>query len=297
MDYSKYYLKNYEENQEDINYQNGLYEYYKQERDLSKQLSQVIYVSENVAQPDNQEEACVILENTPAVKPKTNKRGRASTVIIIICMVLVASLTTLVISDYITHGSVLSTISNMVNNSVTEYYLEYDEYYYDIDQAKIYGSEQRLKGNAGLIYIVQDKYYIIKNAVTEKSEKSLKITVEAVSLDNFPKELKKSLKGKANICNSLYDKLDKIETGFKSSNLSLEVAKEELKSVQEWFVSEYESLQAVCNSFADDESVIKLLSKYEGINGVITNLLDDELSRPNLICDIIYSKIQILLIK
>lgn len=297
MDYSKYYLKNYEENQEDINYQNGLYEYYKQERDLSKQLSQVIYVSENVTQANNQEEECVILDNTPTVKPKAKKHGHVRTAIIIICMVLVASLTTLVVSDYITNGSVLSAISSMVNSSVTEYYLEYDEYYYDIDAAKIHGSEQRLKGNAGLIYIVKDKYYIIANASTQQSEKSLKISVEEVSLDSFPTELKKSLKGKPNICNSLYDKLEKVESGYRSGTLSLEGAKEELKSVQEWFVGEYESLKAVCNSFVDEESVVKLLSKYEGINGVITNLVDDELSRPNLMCDIIYSKVQILLIK
>lgn len=297
MDYSKYYLKNYEENQEDINYQNSLYEYYKQERDLSKQLSQVIYVSENVTQANNQEEECVILDNTPNVKPKAKKHGHVRTAIIIICMVLVASLTTLVVSDYITNGSVLSAISSMVNSSVTEYYLEYDEYYYDIDAAKIHGSEQRLRGNAGLIYIVKDKYYIIANASTQQSEKSLKISVEEVSLDSFPTELKKSLKGKPNICNSLYDKLEKVENGYRSGTLSLEGAKEELKSVQEWFVGEYESLKAVCNSFVDEESVVKLLSKYEGINGVITNLVDDELSRPNLMCDIIYSKVQILLIK
>lgn len=297
MDYSKYYLKNYKESQDDINYQNGLYEYYKQERDLSKQLSQVIYVSDNTPPSEPQQEECVILDNQPTVKSKPRRYGKFRVTFIIICMILVASLTTLVVCDYVSKGSVLSAISSLVNSNYTEYYLVYDEVYYDIDQAKIQGSELRLKGEAGLIYIVDDKYYVVVNTSTTESEKSIKVVVEAVPLDKFPTELKKSLKGKPNICNTLYDKLEKVEIGFQSQTLSLSAVKEELKNIQEWFVGEYESLQAVCHSFIDDESVIKLLAKYEGINGVLSNLNDESISRPNLICDLKYSKVQILLIK
>lgn len=334
MDYSKYYLKNYYKYHHDEDYedsdeeyrvfddvsdedetsqnrssdtqsdigqsQNEPKKYYARgvEIEVVPQLTSVVDTNYRINDED------VIIDVQPQIYDRADNRrkGWIMTLAIVACLLL-----TIVIGDFATKGALLGGITSLYKGSdltKTSYYLLVLKNTTSYQQARVYSDQMRLQGGGGYILKSGEEYVVIAdvyddldeaNAVVEKNSgsKLLNYVVDGLDYENLltgGSELMISMGGYAA---SIIEQLALIGESLTKLEIDKTEALSKIQNLEDNLKLKYDELQ---NEDTSTNYNIKLLMADIDVTlGLLSNLTSDSLSRPNLVCDIRYTKTQMAL--
>lgn len=221
---------------------------------------------------------------------------------IITCLLL-----TVVIGDFATNGALLAKVSSLYREQATPksgffaIVLKSADSY---SNARIYADQIRLVGGAGYIVKSGEKYLIVgdiyddlneANAVVEKNEGSQlisyeieEIDFEKIFADNSP--LMQSMGGYSV---AIVNQLAKIGESLSAQQIDKQAAIDQIENIRDNLQIQFDELSS--ESGAENSLVKTLLSDVNVSLGLLSNLCSDSISRPNLICDIRFTKFQLIL--
>ena len=221
------------------------------------------------------------------------------TLAIIACVLL-----TIVVGDFATGGTLLAGLSKKESAMPTmSYYAVALKTCDNYSVARMYAEQQRLQGGAGYIIKDGDNYALVgdiyddlarANEVVSANEGSRLINIEVKGVDfetlfNGSSQMLRSMGG---YCSSIITQLDVIADDLTASKIDKLKALESIEVIKNNLQMQYDELGA---ETTDDKNVTLLLADVDATLGILSNLLDSSLSRPNLVCDIRYSKVQMIM--
>ncbi|MDE6869439.1 MAG: hypothetical protein K2J75_01810 [Clostridia bacterium] len=318
MDYSKYYLKNYlkQQNTSERGYDNqsetSRESYYAQS---DEDASQDYRVDESVEievtpqltgmvqtnyQLDNEESPIIDIIPQSYDRYGSRRKGWLMTLAIITCVLL-----TVVVGDFATGGALLAGISVKNNQAMptVNYYAVVLKTCDTYSIARMYAEQQRLMGGAGYILKDGEKYALIgdiyddladANSVVNNNEGSrlINIEVKEVDFDSLFKESSPLFRSMGGYCSGLLSQLDVIADDLTASKIDKTKALENIEVIKDNLEMQYNQLSA---EVGDDKNSALLIADIDATLGILSNLLNTSLSRPNLVCDIRYSKVQMII--
>lgn len=314
MDYSNYYLKNYFKNRnsaEDEPEPAG-------EEFVQDDMRQPEYADE-----DERVEIEVVPQLTSMVKtnyelgaddaivdiiPQNYDRGDSKRRVWIVSLAIITCLLlTVVIGDFATNGALLAGVSSLYRTQTPTkggYYalvLKTGESY---SSAKIFGDQLRLVGGAGYIVKSGEQYLVIgdiyddlseANAVVEKNEGSslVSYTPSDVDFEKIYADCSQLMQSMGGYSISIVNRLAKIGDELASQQIDKLGAIAQIESMAESLQVAFDELNA--ESDTAEQKVKALLSDINVTLGLLSNLCSDNVSRPNLLCDIRYTKVQLVI--
>lgn len=318
MDYSKYYLKNYLNQQNSSNRgennQNGAQgeSYYAPtdldtEQDYRVDESVEIEVTPQLTgmvqtnyQLDDEESPIIDIIPQSYDRYGTRRKGWLMTLSIITCVLL-----TVVVGDFATGGALLAGITSRQNKAMptVSYYAVALRTCDSYSVARMYAEQQRLMGGAGYILKDGEKYALIgdiydglddANAVLKDNEGSriINIEVKEVDFDSLFKESSPLFRSMGGYCSGLLTQLDVIADDLTASKIDKTKALENIEVIKDNLEMQYNELSA---EVGEDKNAALLLADINSTLGILSNLLNSSISRPNLVCDIRYSKVQMII--
>lgn len=318
MDYSNYYLKNYyknkngnresqspeqkmfEDSREDSQTQaNNYYDDGRVEIEVVPQLTSMVQTNYEIGDDDD-----AIID----ILPQSYDRGDAKrkswimSLAIITCLLL-----TVVIGDFATNGALLAKVSSLYREQAAPksgFYAIVLKSADSYSNARIYADQIRLVGAAGYIVKSGEKYLIVgdiyddlneANAVVEKNEGSQlisyeieEIDFEKIFADNSP--LMQSMGGYSV---AIVNQLAKIGESLSAQQIDKQAAIDQIENIRDNLQIQFNELSS--ESGSENSFVKTLLSDVNVSLGLLSNLCSDSISRPNLICDIRFTKFQLIL--
>ena len=334
MDYSKYYLKNYYKyhHDEDMEDYEEEYEVLDDQPISSDSSTQSDNVEQSEIQPIRSEskkyyargveievvpqltsvvdtnyrinEEDVIIDVEPQIYDRyDNKRkGWIMTLAIVACLLI-----TIVIGDFVTNGALLNGITSLYKGAdmpKTNYYLLVLKETSSYQQARVYSDQMRLQGAGGYILKSDDNYLIIgdvyddldeANTVVDKNSGStlLNYTIDSVDYESVltgGSELMISMGGYSV---SIIEQLSIIGESLTKSEIDKSQALEKIQTINDNLKLKYEELQE--EALNSNYNIKLLMADIDTTLGLLENLVSDSSLRPNLLCDIRYTKTQMTL--
>ena len=309
MDYSKYYLTNYLKNKEDferdeyqVSFQDDVATQQDYQFDESVEIEvapQVVSMVQTNYQIDD-EDASPIIDIMPQSYDRygSRRRGWIMTLAIITCVLL-----TVVVGDFATGGALLTGLTGKGSMPTVSYYAVALKTCDTYSIARMYAEQQRLQGGAGYIIKDGDKYALVgdvyddisdANAVVSANEGSRLISIEVkeVDFETLFKGSSQLLRSMGGYCSSILTQLDVIADDLTASKIDKTRALENIEVIKNNLELQYEELSKEVNG---DKNAELLLADVDATLGILSNLLNSSLSRPNLVCDIRYSKVQMVI--
>ncbi|MDE7071119.1 MAG: hypothetical protein K2O86_04000, partial [Clostridia bacterium] len=166
----------------------------------------------------------------------------------------------------------------------------------------MYAEQQRLQGGAGYILKDGDSYALVgdiyddlsdANAVVSANEgsKLINIEVKEVDFDSLFKGSSQLLRSMGGYCSSILTQLDVIADDLTASKIDKIKALENVEVIKNNLQLQYEELST---EVGDSKNAQLLLADIDATLGILSNLLNSSISRPNLVCDIRYSKVRMV---
>ena len=326
MDYSNYYLRNYfryhrEDEFDDDEYtvidepsveepsevsvdetpeQPKPHKYYARgvEIEVVPQLTSMVNTNYRVSEDD------VIIDVEPQISDRSDsrRRGVIMTLAIIACLLL-----TIVVGDFATEGALLDGITSLYKTaevSKSNYYLLIYKSTSSYQQARVFSDQMRLQGGGGYILKNGDNYLLIAdvyddlneaNAVVEKNSGSelLSYSIESQNYADLlagGSELMVSMGGYSV---SIVEQLATIGESLTKLEIDKSEALERINTLDSNLRLKYDELAK--EDVTSNYNIKILMADIDTTLGLLENLLADSQSRPNLVCDIRYTKVQILL--
>lgn len=323
MDYSKYYLKNYmkyQKDEEDYYAENQEVADDKQDYDYSEsantsqskhyytnggrveievvpQLTSMVETNYSI---DN-DDVIVDIEPQPYNKQENRRKGLIMTLAIVTCLLIA-----FVVGDFASNGALIASITSLYKTQEVksqEYYALVLKSCDSYQQARIYSDQMRLQGGAGYIVKNGDNYMILAdiyddlqeaNNVVEKNSGSSLVSYGISNVDYA-----KSLKGGDELLISMGGYTSSITQQLSTIGESLAKLEIDKSGAIEKIQSLLDNLQMQYDEIKDNEytnnNITMLLGDISTTIGLLENLVDSTASRPNLICDIRYTKIQLII--
>lgn len=309
MDYSKYYLKNYLKQKETFDrycddYQEESQAYQVDESvniEVTPQLIGMVQTNYQV-DVDDEEEESPIIDIIPQSYDRygSRRKGWIMTLTIITCVLL-----TVVVGDFATGGALLAGLSKQRDTAMptVSYYAVALKTCDSYSVARMYAEQQRLQGGAGYILKDGDNYALIgdiydsladadKIVSANEGSKLINIEVKEVDFDTLFKGNSQMLRSMGGYCSSILTQLDVIADDLTASKIDKTKALESIEVIKDNLQMQYDELSA---EIGDDRNATLLLADVNATLGILSNLLNTSLSRPNLVCDIRYSKVQMVI--
>ncbi|MDE7348257.1 MAG: hypothetical protein K2N53_01180 [Clostridia bacterium] len=317
MDYSKYYLKNYLKQQNssergyadqsdatrETDYDGSHYgaeqDYRADERVEIEVTPQLTGMVQTNYQLDDEESPIIDIIPQSYDRYGARRRGWLMTLTIITCLLL-----TVVVGDFATGGALLAGISLKQNQAMptVSYYAVVLKTCDTYSVARMYAEQQRLMGGAGYILKDGEKYALVgdiyddladANAVVNNNEGSriINIEVKEVDYDSLFKGSSPLFRSMGGYCSGLLSQLDVIADDLTASKIDKTKALENIEVIKNNLEMQYDELSA---EVGDDKNAALLVADIDATLGILSNLLNTSLSRPNLVCDIRYSKVQMI---
>ena len=318
MDYSNYYLKNYyknkngnresqspeqkmyEESREESQTQAG--DYYddgKVEIEVVPQLTSMVQTNYEIGDDDD-----AIIDILPQSYDRGDSKRKSwiMSLAIITCLLL-----TVVIGDFATNGALLAKVSSLYREQATPksgFYAIVLKSADSYSNARIYADQIRLVGGAGYIVKSGEKYLIVgdiyddlneANAVVEKNEGSQLISYEIEEID-FEKIFADNsllMQSMGGYSVAIVNQRAKIGESLSAQQIDKQAAIDQIENIRDNLQIQFDELSS--ESGAENSLVKTLLSDVNVSLGLLSNLCSDSISRPNLICDIRFTKFQLIL--
>ena len=220
------------------------------------------------------------------------------TLAIITCVLL-----TVVVGDFATGGALLAGLSKQgVAMPTQSYYAVALKTCDTYSVARMYAEQQRLQGGAGYILKDGNAYALVgdiydnlsdANAVVNANEgsKLINIEVKEVDFDSLFKGSSQLLRSMGGYCSSILTQLDVIADDLTASKIDKIKALENVEVIKNNLQLQYDELST---EVGDSKNAQLLLADIDAPLGILSNLLNSSISRPNLVCDIRYSKVQMI---
>ncbi len=317
MDYSKYYLKNYlknlngEERREEGNSVGDLpdgersrsFESEEQnfdrevEIEVTPQLTGMVQTNYRV---DDYESPIIDIIPQSYDRYGARRKGWLMTLAIITCVLL-----TVVVGDFATGGALLAGIGGAKQDKAmptVSYYAVVLKTCDSYSVARMYAEQQRLRGGAGFILKENEKYALVgdiyddlgdANSVVEDNEGSriVNIEIKEVDFDTLFEGSSQLLKSMGGYSGSIVTQLAVVADELSGSEIDKAKALEKIEGIKENLKMQYDELSA---EVGENKNVALLVADVNATLGILENLLNSSVSRPNLVCDIRYSKVQII---
>ncbi len=331
MDYSKYYLRNYfryhKDEEEDYGEQYEVFndlpveeegntdfaEYPKEEVEPPKarkyyargveievvpQLTSMVDTNYRI----NEDDVIVDVEPQPYDRADSRRKGLIMTLAIIACLLI-----TVVIGDFASEGALLKGITSLYKAESapsSAYYMLVYKKTTSYQQARLYSDQMRLQGGGGYILkdgtdylLIADVYDNIDeaNAVAEKNAGS-ELMSYAVSSQDYAdllaggSDLMISMGGYSA---SIISQLSSIGESLTKLEIDKAAALSKIEDLESNLRLKYEELSA--EDISTNYNIKVLMADIDVTLGLLSNLLSDSVSRPNLVCDIRYTKVQLVL--
>ena len=196
MDYSSFYVKNYDKNKDsglsNINYNNTYYQYYRNERDIGGNPPEIIY-----SQP------IIDYEYYPEPQPKRRMRadksrskrkpmGKIRIAAIVLLFIAISCLSTVLATDIMTSGQVIGAFKAAIagDSNRPQYYLSYLSCGEDYESVKSEAQELRELGLGGYALYKDGAYRIYLDISASKSNltqslEGKKVKVDKIVLDDI----------------------------------------------------------------------------------------------------------------
>ncbi len=322
MDYSNYYLKNYFKNRdtdsrESINMRSEIADEEDPRRDFAggdseyvqsgnveievvPQLTGMVHTNYKVDEEEEEE----IIDIVPQAYDRADSKRKVwiMSLTIITCMLL-----TVVIGDFASGGALLAGISSLYRTQAlpkSSFYALVLKSSDNYSGARIYADQIRLLGGAGYIVKNGDRYIVIgdiyddlseANGVVEKNEGSelISYTVEEIDFDKVFSGNSPLMKTMGGYSLSVINQLAVIGDNLATAQIDKARAVEQIGGIYDNLKMQFDELSAESNTKSD---AVKLLMNDLNVSlGLLSNLSGDSVSRPNLLCDIRYTKVQMTL--
>lgn len=322
MDYSNYYLKNYFKNREadsreSVNmrseiadeenlrrdYADGDCDYVQSgnvEIEVVPQLTGMVHTNYKVDEEEEEE----IIDIVPQAYDRADSKRKVwiMSLTIITCMLL-----TVVIGDFASGGALLASISSLYRTQAlpkSSFYALVLKSSDNYSSARIYADQIRLLGGAGYIVKNGDRYIVIgdiyddlseANGVVEKNEGSelISYTVEEIDFDKVFLGNSPLMKTMGGYSLSVINQLTIIGDNLATGQIDKARAVEQIGGIYDNLKMQFDELSA--ESKTENEAVKLLMNDLNVSLGLLSNLSGDSVSRPNLLCDIRYTKVQMTL--
>ena len=319
MDYSKYYLKNYLKNQN--TFEQGYdapsnsqpdsgFEQTAQESSGDYQVDNRVEievtpqltgrVQTNYQIYDDDEPAIIDIIPQSYDRYSSRRKGWLMTLTIITCLLL-----TVVVGDFATGGALLAGITSRQDKAMptVSYYAVALKTCDTYSVARMYAEQQRLMGGAGYILKDGEKYALIgdiyddiadANSAVANNDGSrlINIEVKEVDFETLFKGSSQLFRSMGGYCSGLLTQLDVIADDLTASKIDKTKALENIEVIKDNLEMQYNELSAEAG---DDKNAQLLLADINASVGILSNLLNPSLSRPKLLCDIRYSKAQMII--
>ena len=221
---------------------------------------------------------------------------------IITCLLL-----TIVIGDFATNGALLAKVSSLYRMQATPksgFYAIVLKSSHSYSSARIVADQIRLVGGAGYIVKSGDKYLVVgdvyddlseANSVVEKNEGSQLISyeIEEIDFEKIFSDNSAIMQSMGGYSVAIVNQLAKIGESLSNQQIDKQTAVEQIENIKDNLQMQFDKLNE--ESSSDNPHVKMLLSDVNVSLGLLTNLCSDAVSRPNLICDIRYTKFQLVL--
>lgn len=329
MDYSSYYLKNYFRYHKDDEQEGEVYEVLDDEPRENGESVDDVATSQEYVQPKSHkyyargveievvpqltsmvdtnyriDEEDVIVDVEPQIynRADSRRRGLVMTLAIIACLLI-----TLVAGDYASDGALLKGITSFYKTQAVtteNYYLLVYKKTDSYQQARLYSDQMRLQGGGGYILKSGENYLLIAdvyddldeaNAVVEKNSGS-ELTSYTVKEQDYSQllaggsDLMVSMGGYSS---SIVAELSAIGESLTKLEIDKSAAKERIGELESNLRLKYEELNK--EDTTTNYNIKLLMADIDVTLGLLSNLLGESASRPNLVCDIRYTKVQIVL--
>lgn len=322
MDYSNYYLKNYFKNRdtdsrESINMRGEISDEEDPRRDsdggdseyvqsgnveieVVPQLTGMVHTNYKVDEEEEEE----IIDIVPQAYDRADSKRKVwiMSLTIITCMLL-----TVVIGDFASGGALLAGISSLYRTQAlpkSSFYALVLKSSDNYSGARIYADQIRLLGGAGYIVKNGDRYIVIgdiyddlseANGVVEKNEGSelISYTVEEIDFDKVFSGNSPLMKTMGGYSLSVINQLAVIGDNLATAQIDKARAVEQIGGIYDNLKMQFDELSAESNT--NSEAVKLLMNDLNVSLGLLSNLSGDSVSRPNLLCDIRYTKVQMTL--
>lgn len=327
MDYSRYYLKNYFRHSHDEDYDSRedyevidetveetsrseysqsdeetpkAHKYYARgvEIEVVPQLTSMVDTNYDISDDD----VIVDVQARPYDRRDSRRKGLVITLAIVACLLL-----TVVIGDYASDGALLDGISSLYGTQAmpsSGYYMLVYKSTDSYQQARLYSDRMRLQGGGGYILKSGSEYLLIADvyddldeasAVKEKNEGStlLSYNVKAVDYSNLLAGSSELMQSMGGYSASIVAQLSNIGENLTKLEIDKSRALEEISELKGNLRLKYDELSK--EDVSTNYYVKLLMADIDVTLGLLENLLGESVSRPNLVCDIRYVKVQIVL--
>ncbi|MEG1609415.1 MAG: hypothetical protein RR348_06060, partial [Clostridia bacterium] len=226
--------------------------------------------------------------------------------VIFLFIVVIGILASFIASDIVTEGQVFKKMSMIANSSTQQqdFYVVVLKEFGTYEDAQKFSVSSRAQGASGFIIKQNQKFCVVgdvfdKSENAEKvSEKQIDSSVMLLSIPNInyktlPKPFDKKLSAHMSYALSIVKKLNEIIAPLSTLELSESEAMSKI-------YAEYISMQDKCQKFElfckkyPEKFVADISCDMYTNLSLLDNLRNDKLSRPNLVSDIRYYKMQIL---
>lgn len=331
MDYSKYYLKNYfryhreededyaqeyeviddmpDEVREDEEFETPEKEqinppkaqkYYARgvEIEVVPQLTSMVDTNYRISEED----VIIDVEPQPYDRADSRRKGLIMTLAVIACLLL-----TLVIGDFASEGALLKGITSLYKSQSAPssgYYLLVYTKSATYQEARLYADRMRLQGGGGYILKSGEEYLLIAdvyddideaNAVADKNSGSSLLSYAVPAQDYSDllaggSELMISMGGYSA---SIVAQLSTIGESLTKLEIDKAAALDKIEDIESNLRLKYEELNK--EDVSANYNIKVLMADIDVTLGLLENLVSESVSRPNLVCDIRYTKIQMVL--
>ncbi len=210
MDYSSFYVKNYDKNKDsglsNINYNNTYYQYYRNERDIGGNPPEIIYSQPIIVNPQEEVREDIRradYEYYPEPQPKRRMRadksrskrkpmGKIRIAAIVLLFIAISCLSTVLATDIMTSGQVIGAFKAAIagDSNRPQYYLSYLSCGEDYESVKSEAQELRELGLGGYALYKDGAYRIYLDISASKSNltqslEGKKVKVDKIALDDI----------------------------------------------------------------------------------------------------------------
>lgn len=326
MDYKKYSVKNFLGKDSKLSYVNRKEEvqsyppYADYEQPHSREpfserttSPQIVYLSAPVSNSSQRSDLSYDFEAVPIEQikarqksnsPKASKsHGRLRKAITLILIILILIMSSFVASDYITEGKLLSTVNGWIVGTPINYYAVSLGAFEEYEEAMDFSVEVRERSGGGYI-MVDNSLYCVIGDVYEKQEdaeivaaKQAQGRVVTIVIPKLKSIKEKKLRAviEENISYNIdnYNLLKQYIVQIAKLELDSNSLKQQLlkaKAKQENILKTLEK-----SEFSSNDLIKEILVDMTVNVGLFDNLITDSPDRPNLICDLRYYSLQMLI--
>lgn len=320
MDYSAFFLKNLDKDAAPKKYRNDDFRHYRQEKKLEEEgiilspspqanysPSTYEYRAMPVLEMENEYGKSILPHAVKQEMRRGRRKSKFRKTALLVCLFLVMTLSTFVACDFITQGGVIATIGDWVSAAAIErtYYALASAQFDNLTDARAYSAALRMQGGAGYIAKNGDAYCVYAelydnretaDTVKAKNEGSflVEMPIKKIDYKRFEDKFRAAIEGYLAYATTLEAGLNQIAEGLQNGTQTLQSAKDRTQTLKDGLEQSIRQFNVLAEQMTSGDTDA-VLSDMRAALGLLDNLTNDELSRPNYLCDVRYYRIQIVL--